>query len=122
MKIFADLVRASHGQLAYLEAISMGRPIGQFIDSFLCADHFEHAAVTGWDAQGTTSLNTPGMLAMTLRQPYGVAAAIIPWNGPIIFFGMKVAPMLAAGNTVVLKSSEKAPLTVSLLIPGRCLC
>jgi aldehyde dehydrogenase (NAD+) len=49
---------------------------------------------------------------MTLRQPFGVAAAIIPWNGPLIFFSGKVAPALMAGNTVVLKSSEKAPLTV----------
>jgi aldehyde dehydrogenase (NAD+) len=52
------------------------------------------------------------MVNMTLRQPFGVAAAIISWNGPLIFFSGKVAPALMAGNTVVLKSSEKAPLTV----------
>lgn len=60
--------------------------------------------------QGTTSLNTPGHLSMTFRQPFGVAAAIIPWNYPLIFFSSKTAPALIAGNTVVLKSSEKAPL------------
>ncbi|QKX54954.1 uncharacterized protein TRUGW13939_02044 [Talaromyces rugulosus] len=48
---------------------------------------------------------------MTLRQPFGVVAAIIPWNAPLVAFSGKVAPALAAGNTVVLKSSEKAPLT-----------
>lgn len=49
---------------------------------------------------------------MTLRQPYGVVAAIIPWNFPLLFFANKVAPALTVGNTVILKSSEKAPLTV----------
>ncbi|CEN62081.1 Putative ALDH-like protein [Aspergillus calidoustus] len=52
---------------------------------------------------------------MTLRQPYGVVAAIIPWNPPVYFFILKVAPAIAAGNTVVIKSSEKAPLTSAKL-------
>lgn len=52
------------------------------------------------------------MINMTFRQPFGVAAAIIPWNGPLIFFASKIAPAIMAGNTIVLKSSEKAPLTV----------
>lgn len=52
---------------------------------------------------------------MTVRQPYGVAALIIAWNFPLALFAAKVAPALAAGNTVVLKSSEKAPLTVCLV-------
>jgi aldehyde dehydrogenase (NAD+) len=51
---------------------------------------------------------------LTVMQPVGVVAMIIPWNAPLIFFCKKVAPALAAGNTVVVKSSEKAPLTVSL--------
>jgi aldehyde dehydrogenase (NAD+) len=49
---------------------------------------------------------------MTFRQPYGVVAAIIPWNAPLLFLANKLAPALVVGNTVVLKSSEKAPLTV----------
>ncbi|KAF7448493.1 PutA NAD-dependent aldehyde dehydrogenase [Pyrenophora tritici-repentis] len=48
---------------------------------------------------------------MTLRQPYGVVAAIIPWNVPLYFMAAKLAPALITGNTTVLKSSEKAPLT-----------
>jgi aldehyde dehydrogenase (NAD+) len=53
---------------------------------------------------------------MTLRQPYGVVGAIIPWNVPVLFLINKSAPALLAGNTVVVKSSEKAPLTVSLVM------
>lgn len=49
---------------------------------------------------------------MTFRQPYGVVAGIIPWNVPLLFLANKLAPALIVGNTVVLKSSEKAPLTV----------
>jgi aldehyde dehydrogenase (NAD+) len=52
---------------------------------------------------------------MTVKEPYGVAGLIIPWNFPLASFAGKMAPALAAGNTVVLKSSEKAPLTVSFL-------
>ncbi|EOO00254.1 putative aldehyde dehydrogenase protein [Phaeoacremonium minimum UCRPA7] len=50
---------------------------------------------------------------MTLRQPFGVVAAIIPWNVPLLFFAGKTAPALITGNTVVLKSSEKAPLAAA---------
>ncbi|KAL0253127.1 hypothetical protein SLS55_010578 [Diplodia seriata] len=115
MKKLAALLRepAAQARMASLEASSMGRPTAFYFDADHCAGNFETFATAGWsETQGATSLNTPGMLAMTLRQPYGVAAAIIPWNGPAIFFGSKVAPMVAAGNAVVLKSSEKAPLTV----------
>ncbi|OMP87959.1 Aldehyde dehydrogenase [Diplodia seriata] len=114
MKALAALLRepAAQARMASLEASSMGRPTAFYFDADHCAGNFETFATAGWsETQGATSLNTPGMLAMTLRQPYGVAAAIIPWNGPAIFFGSKVAPMVAAGNAVVLKSSEKAPLT-----------
>lgn len=45
--------------------------------------------------QGQSSLNTPGMMTFTLKQPYGVVAAIIPWNVSMIMFAMKVAPALA---------------------------
>jgi aldehyde dehydrogenase (NAD+) len=115
MKKLASLIRESHGELAYLEAISMGRPVKSYFDPWAAANRFEHFSETGYLAQGYTSLNTPGFVNMTLRQPFGVVAAIIPWNAPLLFFANKVAPAIAAGNCVVLKSSEKAPLTVGYL-------
>lgn len=87
--------------------------MSRYVDAGLAADSFDYFAEAGWTVQGTSSLNTPGQLNMTLKQPYGVVACIIPWNVPLAFFAFKIAPALAAGNTVVLKSSEKAPLTVS---------
>ena len=70
----------------------------------------------GWNVQGTASTNTPGLLTLTVKEPYGVAGLIIPWNFPLLMFSMKMAAALAAGNTVVLKSSEKAPLTVCSIL------
>ena len=53
-------------------------------------------------------------LALVLKEPYGVVAAIVPWNYPILLMAWKVAPALAAGNTVVLKPSEMTPLSTLL--------
>lgn len=111
LKKLAALLHESSDELARLEAVSMGRPISQYFDAHAAASAFEHYVEAGYEAQGTSSLNTPGFVNMTFKQPYGVVAAIIPWNVPLVFFANKVAPALAAGNTVVLKSSEKAPLT-----------
>jgi aldehyde dehydrogenase (NAD+) len=90
----------------------MGRPISTFFDGFAAAANFNHWAEAGYEAKGTTSLNTKGFINMTLRQPIGVVAAIIPWNLPVLMFAHKVGSALAAGCTIVLKSSEKAPLSV----------
>src|ERR1700753_1159496 len=112
MKKLESLIRESHEDLSHLEAISMGRPVQTYFDAHAAASKFDYFAEAGYLAQGSTSLNTPGFVNMTFRQPFGVVAGIIPWNVPVLFFAMKVAPAIAAGNCVVLKSSEKAPLTV----------
>ncbi|KAG9769151.1 aldehyde dehydrogenase, partial [Aureobasidium melanogenum] len=111
LKKLAALLRENGKELAALDAMSMGRPVSTYFDNYTAASSFDHYAEAGYDVQGVTSLNTPGFVNMTFKQPYGVVAAIIPWNLPLVFVGNKVAPALAAGNTVVLKSSEKAPLT-----------
>lgn len=112
-KRLAALIRGAQQELAALEALSMGRPVSSYFDAYAAADTFDHYAEAGFETLGTSSLNTPGFINMTMRQPYGVVAAIIPWNVPILFLANKAAPALMAGNTVVVKSSEKAPLTVS---------
>lgn len=86
-----------------LESLDNGKPIRETrdIDIPLAARHFYHHA--GW-AQLLSS-EFPGMRA------YGVAGQIIPWNFPLLMLAWKVAPALAAGNTVVLKPAEYTPLT-----------
>ncbi|KAJ5834857.1 Aldehyde/histidinol dehydrogenase [Penicillium robsamsonii] len=107
----SQLILESNNELAKLETLSTGRPISQFFDASFAAQFFGYFAGGGWTVQGTASLNTPDHLNLTVKQPYGVVALIIPWNFPLIMFASKMASALAAGNTVVLKSSEKAPLT-----------
>ncbi|KAL3422839.1 putative aldehyde dehydrogenase [Phlyctema vagabunda] len=110
LKKMAELVLSHRDELASLDAMSMGRPIGGYFDASYAAVHLNYFGEAAY-ATGHTSLNTPGFLNLSLRQPFGVVGIIIPWNAPLVFFAKKIAPAVAAGNTVVLKSSEKAPLT-----------
>ncbi|KAK6216275.1 hypothetical protein LQW54_003666 [Pestalotiopsis sp. IQ-011] len=106
----ASLIAAADAELARADALSLGRPVGTYFDGYYAAMHYRYFAEAAYPV-GTSSLNTPGFLNVSLRQPYGVAAAIIPWNSPLVFYSKKMAPALAAGNTFVLKTSEKAPLS-----------
>jgi aldehyde dehydrogenase (NAD+) len=110
MKKLAGLIRQHNDELALLEAKSMGRPLPGFFEGYAAAGSYEYYAEAWPHIQGQASLNTPGYVTMTLRQPFGVVGAIIPWNVSLLFFAGKTAPALITGNTVVLKSSEKAPL------------
>jgi acyl-CoA reductase-like NAD-dependent aldehyde dehydrogenase len=69
----------------------MGRPIGAFIDAHASAAKWDrYAEVPCWLEAGTTGVQTPGYINMTLRQPYGVVAGIIPWNVPLLFLANKL--------------------------------
>jgi aldehyde dehydrogenase (NAD+) len=110
MACLAAMIAEASNELAILEAESMGRTVSSYFDANYAADWFRHFSEASYP-QGNSSLNTPGFVNVTVRQPVGVVGVIIPWNVPIVFFGQKLAPALASGNCVVLKSSEKAPLT-----------
>lgn len=114
----ADLIERDAEKLARLEALDVGKPVGQptVLDVPNAVATFRHFA--GWadKIQGTT-VPTPGYLgrpthSYTVREPIGVVAAIIPWNTPLMITSWKLAPALAAGNTVVVKPAEDAPLSV----------
>ncbi|RFU75939.1 aldh [Trichoderma arundinaceum] len=108
----AELIERDKNEIALLEASNMGMPISAYLPCISGAiDGIKHATGLAHDIHGETSLNTPGFVTFTLRQPFGVCAAIIPWNVPIIMWCGKVIPCVVTGNTIVLKSSEKAPLT-----------
>ncbi|EYE93125.1 aldehyde dehydrogenase family protein [Aspergillus ruber CBS 135680] len=106
----ADLVDQNISEFARLEALSMGKPVSSYMDQIGTAT-LRYYAGKALDIHGETSLVSEGQLNFSLKQPYGVTAAIIPWNVPLIMICFKVGPALIAGNTMVLKSSEKAPLT-----------
>jgi len=99
----ARLVQKRERFLSVLETLDNGKPIRESrdIDVPLVARHFYHHA--GWAELVATEF--PG------QRPLGVCGQIIPWNFPLLMLGWKIAPALAAGNTVVLKPAEFTPLT-----------
>ncbi|KAK4224185.1 putative aldehyde dehydrogenase [Podospora fimiseda] len=112
LKKLASLLREHKDELARLDAITMGMPV-LYHGLVSAPDLWDYYAEAWPQIQGQASLNTPGHVTFTLRQPYGVVALIIPWNVPVHFFATKCAPALITGNTIVLKSSEKAPLAIA---------
>lgn len=109
-------VRDALPELARLEAQNTGKPIHDArAEVQAVAEMFEYYA--GWcDKQTGDVLAVPTThLNYTQRVPYGVVAAITPWNAPIFTCGWQVAPALAAGNAIVIKPSEHTPVTSTAL-------
>ena len=110
---FADLMLAHKDELALLETLDMGKPIrySRSVDVPLaqnCIRWYGEAIDKIYDQVAPTAQDS---LALIQREPVGVVAAIIPWNYPMLMAAWKIGPALAAGNSLVLKPSEKAPLT-----------
>ncbi|WP_240134980.1 aldehyde dehydrogenase family protein [Streptomyces sp. MUM 178J] len=108
----AEGVRAERAGLAALETRDTGKPISQSLtDVDVAARYFDFYAGAVEALSGETFLPGGGLLAFTLREPYGVCGHIIPWNYPLQVAARTLAPALAAGNCCVLKPAEDAPLT-----------
>ena len=112
LRRWAELIMASVEELAAIEARDVGKPLsGGRMNLYIAqgiVDYFAGAAdkLTGV----TLPTRSPDYLGFTIPEPYGVCAVVIPWNVPAVLTAANVAPALAAGNTVVLKPSEIAPL------------
>ncbi len=112
----ARLIRENAESLAQLECRNIGKPITDARDEIhLGARVFEYYAGAVSKFFGQTIPVARGGFDFTLRQPMGAVAAIVPWNFPFPIACWKVAPALAAGNTVVLKPASHSPLTAILL-------
>ncbi|HEX7861990.1 MAG TPA: aldehyde dehydrogenase family protein [Verrucomicrobiae bacterium] len=112
----AKQIRAHAEQLAHAEMTNIGKPIADARDEIaLGARVFEYYAGAITKFYGQTIPVSRGGLDLTLHQPLGVVAAIVPWNFPFPIACWKVAPALAAGNTVVLKPASLSPLTALML-------
>ena len=109
----ADLLMQKADEVARLESLDNGKPIfeSRQVDIPLVAEIFQYYA--GWATKitGDTLPARAGAFTYTLREPVGVVAAIVPWNFPLLLTSWKVAPALAAGNTVLIKPSSNTPLT-----------
>ena len=110
---WADKILAAKEELALLETLDMGKPIRYS----LSVDVPSTARCIAWYAEAVDKIYdeiapTPqSALALITREAMGVIGAVVPWNYPMIMAAWKLGPALAAGNSVVLKPSEKSPLT-----------
>jgi acyl-CoA reductase-like NAD-dependent aldehyde dehydrogenase len=110
---FADLLLAHGDELAMMETLDMGKPVkfSRSVDvnsASNCIRWYGEAVDKIYDEIAPTASTA---LALITREPVGVVGVIVPWNYPMIMAAWKIAPALAAGNSVVLKPSEKSPLT-----------
>ena len=117
----AALIEARVDEFAALESRDSGKPLGlaRRLDIPRAISNLRYfaAAITGWGSESHAMETGAGIAAInyTLRQPLGVVGCISPWNLPLYLFSWKIAPALAAGNTVVAKPSEVTPCTAALL-------
>ena len=112
----ARKIRARTDELAALLTREGGKPLVENRDEMgWSAACFDYYAELQRNARGRVIPSVePSQLALVLKEPYGVVAAIVPWNYPILLMSWKVAPALAAGNTVIIKPSEMTPLSTLL--------
>lgn len=110
---FAELIQGHAEELALLESLDMGKPVTDALNVDVAAS----VRCMSWTGEaidkvyGEIAATGPDELGLVSREPLGVIAAIVPWNFPLLMAVWKIAPALATGNSVILKPSEKSPLT-----------
>ncbi|KAK5209494.1 hypothetical protein LTR99_007744 [Exophiala xenobiotica] len=109
----ADILEANTEEITTLECADTGKTFRQASALDVPGSVGTLRYYGGWADKvlGLTSFNIPGTFAYTRREPVGVCGQIIPWNFPLLMFIWKIAPALATGNTVVIKSAEATPLS-----------
>lgn len=113
----ADLMREKSEEFAAAETLDTGKPIyeSRYVDIPAAIDSVEYYASLTVDITGKCIPVGDAALDYTVREPLGVIAAITPWNFPLVLALRKLAPALAAGNTVVIKPASLTPLTTVML-------
>lgn len=112
----AELIRRDIERLARMESEDVGKPLSLARnDANVCARYFEYYGGAADKVHGETIPYQDGFTAMTVWEPHGVTAHIVPWNYPLQMTGRSVAPALAMGNAIVLKPAEDTSLTALAL-------
>ena len=111
LRHLAEALESERENLAQLESRNTGKPIGDARDEMgMVAETFHYYAGAPERMLGDT-IPVSGGVDVTFREPLGVVGLIVPWNFPLTIASWKMAPALAAGNTLVLKPAELTPLT-----------
>lgn len=110
----ADLIDANADHLAMVETLDNGKPFreSRYGDVALSADHFRYFAGVIRSEEGTAQALDEHTLTLTIKEPIGVVGQIIPWNFPILMAAWKIAPAIAAGNTVIIHPSSTTSLSL----------
>ncbi|MFC4245971.1 aldehyde dehydrogenase family protein [Natribaculum luteum] len=109
-----DRIREYADELALLESLDTGKPLAYARDEVLDAiEYFEYYVSVARAHEGSHLPQGEDNHVYIRNEPYGVAGQILPWNYPIDLFAWKAGAALAAGNTVVCKPSEEAPLSIT---------
>ena len=114
LRSIADQLRANAEHLGKVETIDTGKLFRETkTQANYIAEYYDYFAGLADKVEGTVvPIDKPDMQVTTTRIPIGVVAAIIPWNSQMLLTAVKLAPALAMGNTVVIKASELAPVTL----------
>jgi len=109
----ADMLRTHADELALLDALDTGNPVTMLAgDARFAAMGLDYFAGLATELKGETIPMGEGSLNYTVREPMGVIARIVAYNHPLMFAAMRIAAPLAAGNTVVVKAPDQAPLSL----------
>ena len=114
LRLIADQLRKNAEHLGKIETIDTGKLYRETkTQANYIAEYYDYFAGLADKVEGTVvPIDKPDMQVTTTRIPIGVVAAIIPWNSQMLLTAVKLAPALAMGNTVVIKASELAPVTL----------
>lgn len=118
LNAIADRLAQNHELLALAESWDKGKPLRESMaaDLPIAIEHFRYFAGVARTLEGSLSEIDNDTLAYHYYDPVGVVGAIVPWNFPLVLAAWKLAPALAAGNTVVMKPAEQTPVSTALMM------
>ncbi|WP_414049301.1 aldehyde dehydrogenase family protein [Macrococcus animalis] len=110
----ADVIEEHNDEIAQIESMNNGKPIRETsaLDVPIAADHFRYFASIIRSDEGTVNEMNEHVLSIIKHEPIGVVGAVVAWNFPLLLAAWKLAPALAAGNTVVIQPSSSTPLSL----------
>lgn len=110
----ADIIDENKQRLATIESMDNGKPIRETlnVDIPSAADHFRYFASVIRSEEDTVKTLNGHLLSMVIKEPIGVVGQIVPWNFPFLMAAWKIAPALAAGNTIVIHPSSSTPASL----------
>lgn len=112
MRALASKVRAAAAEFALIDALDCGNPVREMTrDAIIAAAQIDYYAGLVHELKGDTLPMGPDALNYSVREPLGVVARLVAYNHPLMFLAGKLAPVIAAGNTVIMKPPVQAPLS-----------